>query len=174
MLWVRLNRPEARNGINMEMCAELQPTFAMIDDDPEIRAVIVTGQDRTFCTGGDLMPAGGTRQERGRQAAVQMDYRRAVRPFQELFRAYWRMETPVVSAVNGTIAGAGWMLALLADLVVGGRGRALDARVLAARHGAARGRPVLLASDPAVPPTQRGDAALRDAHVGDAGTSGAA
>ena len=58
VLWVRLNRPEARNGINMEMCAELQSTFAAIDDDSEIRAVIVTGQDRTFCTGGDLMPAG--------------------------------------------------------------------------------------------------------------------
>jgi 2-(1,2-epoxy-1,2-dihydrophenyl)acetyl-CoA isomerase len=45
-----------------------------------------------------------------------------VRPFQELFRAYWRMDTPVVSAVNGTIAGAGWMLALLADLVVAAEG----------------------------------------------------
>jgi 2-(1,2-epoxy-1,2-dihydrophenyl)acetyl-CoA isomerase len=51
-----------------------------------------------------------------------MDYRRAVRPFQELFKAYWNMQTPVVSAVNGTIAGAGWMLALLADLVVAAEG----------------------------------------------------
>ena len=46
VLWVRLNRPEARNGINMEMCAELQATFDRIDDDSEIRAAIVTGQDR--------------------------------------------------------------------------------------------------------------------------------
>ena len=120
VLWVRLNRPEARNGINMDMCAELQATFAAIDDDPDIRAAIVTGQDRTFCTGGDLMPSGG--KSAVDKPPVQMDYRRAVRPFQELFRAYWRMDTPVVSAVNGTIAGAGWMLALLADLVVAAEG----------------------------------------------------
>jgi 2-(1,2-epoxy-1,2-dihydrophenyl)acetyl-CoA isomerase len=124
VLWVRLHRPDARNGINMEMCAELQQTFDYIDDDPEIRCAIVTGEGKTFCTGGDLMPSGGS--SSGRTAVdrppSQMDYRRAVRPFQELFRAYWRMETPVVSAVNGTIAGAGWMLALLADLVVAGEG----------------------------------------------------
>jgi len=122
VLWVRLNRPEARNGINMVMCAELQATFAAIDDDSEIRAAIVTGQDRTFCTGGDLMPAAGSGKSAVDKPPSQMDYRRAVRPFQELFRAYWRMETPVVSAVNGTIAGAGWMLALLADLVVAAEG----------------------------------------------------
>ena len=43
-------------------------------------------------------------------------------PWQRLFRAYWELETPVVSAVNGTTAGAGWMLALLADLVVAAEG----------------------------------------------------
>jgi len=125
VLWVRLHRPESRNGINMEMCAELQQTFDYIDDDSEIRCAIVTGEGKTFCTGGDLMPSGGSSSGRtaaNRGTTTQMDYRRAVRPFQELFRAYWRMETPVVSAVNGTIAGAGWMLALLADLVVAGEG----------------------------------------------------
>jgi 2-(1,2-epoxy-1,2-dihydrophenyl)acetyl-CoA isomerase len=120
VLWVRLNRPEARNGINMVMCDELQETFNLADDDAEIRAMVITGQDRTFCTGGDLMPQGG--KSAMDKPPSQMDYRRAVRPFQELFRAYWRMETPVVSAVNGTIAGAGWMLALLADLVVAAEG----------------------------------------------------
>ena len=98
VLWVRLHRPEARNGINMEMCAELQDTFDYIDDDPEIRCAIVTGEGKTFCTGGDLMPSGGS--SSGRTAVdkppSQMDYRRAVRPFQELFRAYWRMEARAV------------------------------------------------------------------------------
>src|SRR5204862_3855372 len=51
-----------------------------------------------------------------------LDYRRAVGPFQRLFQTLWECETPVVSAVNGTIAGAGWMLALLADLVVAAEG----------------------------------------------------
>lgn len=120
VLWVRLNRPQARNGIDLVMREELRQTFLDVDDDPEIRAMVVTGQGRDFCTGGDLMPGGGkTAMER---PPSQMDYRRAVRPFQDLFKTYWEMETPVVSAVNGTIAGAGWMLALLADLVVAAEG----------------------------------------------------
>ncbi len=56
------------------------------------------------------------------QPPSQMDYRRAVRPFQQLTKAYWEMSTPVVSAVNGTTAGMGWMMALLADLVVAAEG----------------------------------------------------
>jgi 2-(1,2-epoxy-1,2-dihydrophenyl)acetyl-CoA isomerase len=120
VLWVRLNRPDARNGINHVMCAELQQTFSDVDEDPEIRAMVLTGQGRDFCTGGDIMPAGG-KTAADRPPSV-LDYRRAVRPFQNVFKAYWEMQTPVVSAVNGTIAGAGWMLALLADLVVAAEG----------------------------------------------------
>jgi len=51
-----------------------------------------------------------------------IDYRKDVGPFQALFQTLWELETPVVSAVNGTTAGAGWMLALLADLVVAAEG----------------------------------------------------
>mgnify|MGYP000389070282 CR=1 FL=1 len=123
VLWVRMNRPEARNGINMVMREELEQTFLDVDDDPEIRCMVLTGIERTFCTGGDLMPAGGP----GNKSAMdrptsQMDYRRAVRPFQQLTKTYWEMSTPVVSAVNGTTAGMGWMMALLADLVVAAEG----------------------------------------------------
>lgn len=125
VLWIRLNRPEARNGIDLVMREELRQTFEDADADPDVRALVVTGQGGDFCTGGDLMPPSGG-DSRGRSAmdrpASTMDYRRAVRPFQELFRTYWELETPVVSAVNGTTAGAGWMLALLADLVVAAEG----------------------------------------------------
>ncbi len=129
VLWVRMHRPEARNGINMVMRQELEQTFLDVDDDPEIRCMVLTGYERTFCTGGDLMPSGGSGGSDGsrNRSAVdrppsQMDYRRAVRPFQQLTRTYWEMSTPVVSAVNGTTAGMGWMMALLADLVVAAEG----------------------------------------------------
>lgn len=121
VLWVRLHRPEARNGINLVMRDELVQTFRDVDDDPEIRAMVLTGTGRDFCTGGDLMPAGGDDRAAVRRVS-QMDYRRAVRPFQEVTKTYWEMSTPVVSAVNGTTAGMGWMLALLADLVVAAEG----------------------------------------------------
>ncbi|MDQ3148267.1 MAG: enoyl-CoA hydratase/isomerase family protein [Actinomycetota bacterium] len=121
VLWVRLNRPEARNGIDIVMRQELTAAFADADTDPEVRAMVVTGEGRDFCTGADLTPAGGGGQAAQKAPSV-LDYRRAVRPYQELFRAYWELEVPVVSAVNGTTAGAGWMLALLADLVVAAEG----------------------------------------------------
>jgi 2-(1,2-epoxy-1,2-dihydrophenyl)acetyl-CoA isomerase len=67
------------------------------------------------------MPAGYTGGAAQAPPSV-LDYRRAVGPFQRLFQTLWECETPVVSAVNGTTAGAGWMLALLADLVVAAEG----------------------------------------------------
>jgi 2-(1,2-epoxy-1,2-dihydrophenyl)acetyl-CoA isomerase len=119
--WIRLNRPEARNGIDMIMRDELTALLAEVDADHDVRAVVVTGVGKDFCTGGDLMPKsdpGGA----ARKAPSALDYRAAVEPWQRLFQTYWEMETPVVSAVNGTTAGAGWMLALLADLVVAAEG----------------------------------------------------
>jgi 2-(1,2-epoxy-1,2-dihydrophenyl)acetyl-CoA isomerase len=118
VLWVRLARPDARNGIDRTMRDELIATWTGADADPDVRAIVVTGApSRDFCTGADLMPGGDTEAAATRPASV-LDYRRGVASFQELFRVYWELETPVVSAVNGTVAGAGWMLALLADVVV--------------------------------------------------------
>ena len=111
--WIRLDRSDARNSINAEMRDELVDVLMAADADPEVRALVVTGVGRDFCTGGDLVPVPG---------GTLLDYPRALRPFQDLFRVYWELETPVVSAVNGTTAGAGWMLALLADLVIAAEG----------------------------------------------------
>ena len=120
--WVRLDRPEARNAINRVMRDELVEAFLAADNDPEVRALVVTGSGSDFCTGGELMPTGGGGAPVAPQGQRLIDYSRTLRPFQDLFRVYWELETPVVSAVNGTTAGVGWMLALLADLVVAAEG----------------------------------------------------
>jgi len=119
VLWIRLNRPEARNGIDPVMREELRGVLCEADADRAVRALVVTGRGRDFCTGADLSPAAGSE---AAPSADPLDYRRSLAPYQELFRTYWELETPVVSAVNGTTAGAGWMLALLADLVVAAEG----------------------------------------------------
>src|SRR5207245_2336519 len=118
--WIRLNRPDARNGIDGVMREALISVFTDADFDPEVRAIVVTGQGRDFCTGADLSGAGSA--EVARQIRNLFDYTRGAARYQELFQTYWELETPVVSAVNGTTAGAGWMLALLADLVVAAEG----------------------------------------------------
>jgi 2-(1,2-epoxy-1,2-dihydrophenyl)acetyl-CoA isomerase len=111
-LWLRLNRPEARNGINTEMRDELEAALTEADRDRDVRAIVVAGTGADFCVGADLASSAGTAPQNP------LDYRLPVRPYQELFQKLWELETPVVSAVRGRVAGVGWMLALLADLVV--------------------------------------------------------
>lgn len=111
VLWIRLNRPGARNGIDAVMRDELHAALAAADRDKDVRAIVITGQGADFCTGADLAAAGPPPES-------PLDYRAPMVPYQELFRALWEVETPVVSAVRGRVAGTGWMLALLADLVV--------------------------------------------------------
>lgn len=121
VLWVRLNRPEARNAIDGVMRDELMAALREAERDPAVRALVITGQGRDFCVGADLVPAGDP-EVAARPPRTVLDYRRGPAHFQELFKALWEVEVPVVSAVNGTTAGGGWMLALLADLVVAAEG----------------------------------------------------
>jgi len=111
VLWLRLNRPEARNAIDTGLRDEISVALAGADHDRDVRAIVVTGSGPDFCVGADLV-ASGTPPENP------LDYRIPMLPFQDLFRQLWELETPVVSAVRGRVAGIGWMLALLADLVV--------------------------------------------------------
>jgi 2-(1,2-epoxy-1,2-dihydrophenyl)acetyl-CoA isomerase len=119
VLWIRLNRAEARNTIDPRTRDELVETLVTADGDRAVRAIVVTGTGRDFCTGGYFADQDGDAEERD---DTLLGYARSLRPWQELFRVYWELETPVISAVNGTTAGLGWMLALLADLVVAAEG----------------------------------------------------
>ena len=112
VLWLRLHRPDARNGIDETMRAELSAALADADRDREVRAIVLTGSGPDFCVGADLASANGTAPQ------DPLDFRAPMLPYQNLFRQLWELETPVVSAVRGRVAGIGWLLALLADLVV--------------------------------------------------------
>jgi len=111
VLWIRLNRPQARNGIDAVMRDELSAALQGADRDKGVRAIVITGKGPDFCTGADLAASGPAPES-------PLDYRVPMLPYQDLFRQLWELETPVVSAVRGRVAGTGWLLALLADLVV--------------------------------------------------------
>jgi 2-(1,2-epoxy-1,2-dihydrophenyl)acetyl-CoA isomerase len=115
ILWVRLDRPASRNGINDAMRNELEATLTAADEDPEVRCIVIAGSGDDFCVGADLAASGPP-------PTTPLAFRRPMQPYQELFRVLWELETPVVSAVRGRVAGIGWMVALLADLVVAGEG----------------------------------------------------
>ena len=117
VLTIRLQRPDRRNTIDLDTAAALTDVLLEAGDDVGVRAIVLTGTGRDFCTGGDAMGSNSVVTE-----TATLDYRGKTKPFNMLFQTLWEIETPVVSAVNGTVAGAGWLLALLADLVVAAEG----------------------------------------------------
>ena len=124
VLWIRLDRPERRNAIDIQSRDVLRSLLWDLNSDPAVRAVVLTGSGRDYCTGADAVasdPAatGATPpDEKSGAAAWMLDYRFPTQGFQDMFKQLWELEKPVISAVNGTVAGIGWMFALLADLVV--------------------------------------------------------
>src|SRR5581483_2058453 len=114
--WVVLNRPEARNAMNAEMREAYLAALARCGEGPEIRAVVLTGTGKGFCTGADLS---GSRAATGAAGPPHPGATRdAMRPSQRVIRALWDLEKPVVAAVNGVAAGLGAHLAYACDLVV--------------------------------------------------------
>src|SRR2546422_4977868 len=114
--WIVLNRPEARNAMNAEMRQLYLDALARSAEDASVRAVVLTGTGKGFCTGADLS---GSRAATGAAAPSHPGATRdAMRPSQRVIRALWDLEKPVVAGVNGVAAGLGAHLAYACDLVV--------------------------------------------------------
>jgi 2-(1,2-epoxy-1,2-dihydrophenyl)acetyl-CoA isomerase len=112
---IRLSRADRRNAIDRDTAVALTRLLLDANTDRALRAILLTGVEGTFCTGADVVSDPKAPMPRP------LDFRYATEDFRRLTQALWEVEKPVVSAVNGTVAGAGWMLALLADLVVADR-----------------------------------------------------
>ena len=114
--WIVLNRPDARNALNAEMRQGYLDALARCAEDGEIRAVVLTGTGKGFCTGADLS---GSRAATGSTAVPGPgDTRTAMQPSQRVIRTLWELEKPTLAAVNGVAAGLGAHLACACDLVL--------------------------------------------------------
>jgi 2-(1,2-epoxy-1,2-dihydrophenyl)acetyl-CoA isomerase len=110
VLTLTLNRPEVLNAITPPLLDELTAALQDAAAGHDVRAVIITGAGRGFCSGQDLRAAAGNG---GRDvAAILRDH------YAPAIRAIRSMDQPVIAAVNGVAAGAGFSLALACDLRV--------------------------------------------------------
>lgn len=109
---ITLNRPEVGNAMSPVMARELSEVAVACDDDPAIRAVVITGAGRLFCAGGDLR----TFADAG--DAAQSVLKIMAGDLHMALSRFARMQAPVIAAVNGTAGGAGFSLVMAADLAI--------------------------------------------------------
>ena len=104
---VHLNRPEKRNAVNFALHDGLEKLWRPLGTDPSVGAIVLTGEGKGFCAGGDMV--GFYPEDPG-----PFDLIRGPR---QLVQEMVNCEAPVISAVNGVAAGLGATLALLADII---------------------------------------------------------
>jgi enoyl-CoA hydratase len=106
---VRINRPEARNALNLATRKALAAAFEGLHDDPSVRAIVLTGNEQAFAAGADL-------KEFIDAGAVEMLQRRAER----YWNAVARTPQPVIAAIHGYALGGGLELAMCCDVIIAG------------------------------------------------------
>jgi enoyl-CoA hydratase/carnithine racemase len=105
-----LNRPEVHNAMNQVMFDELALAAKQLRNDPEVRAVVITGAGKSFSSGLDLTSFAGL----GQLTALQIHT--FLKETQSTFLAFETMDKPVIAAVNGLAFGAALEMALACDI----------------------------------------------------------
>ncbi|MDE8347158.1 MAG: enoyl-CoA hydratase-related protein [Acidocella sp.] len=131
---ITLDRPESLNALTFPMYQDLIDIFGMIHYDPAVRVVILTGAGRGFCAGHDIRAGGQPDWVPGHLGKAQRfgAIMGKLGSLPSLMRA---LPQPVIAAVNGVAAGAGYPLALAADLCIAAR----SAKFVNAFHNAGTG-----------------------------------
>lgn len=107
---ITLNRPEVYNAFNDALSYELQDALKQADKDPNVRAVVLTGQGKAFCSGQDLKAANDS----GVRNLSESLHKR----YNPIIRAIRNLPKPVICQLNGVAAGAGCSLALACDVII--------------------------------------------------------
>ena len=106
---ISFNRPQVLNAYNMRMRDDLSEALSAVADDAEVRALLITGEGRSFCAGADLTEFG---------TAPSQVIARKVRWQRDVWGQMVNLSKPSVAAVHGFCIGSGVEIALLCDLRV--------------------------------------------------------
>jgi len=108
---IRINRPDARNALNLEVRRLLAKHLTEMGDDSAIRCIVITGNDKSFAAGADIKEMAGA-------GAIEM----LLRGTHKLWRTISACPKPVIAAVNGYALGGGCELAMTCDIIIAGEG----------------------------------------------------
>jgi enoyl-CoA hydratase/carnithine racemase len=108
---VTLDRPEKKNPLTFDSYAELRDFFRRLPEEPEVRAIVLTGAGGNFCSGGDVFEIIGPLLERDMKGLLAF-----TRMTGDLVKAIRACPQPVIAAIDGVCVGAGAILAMAADL----------------------------------------------------------
>ena len=114
---ITFNRPATLNSLTFAVYAELRDTFAALNRMDHVRAVIITGQGRGFCSGGDVEEIIADLLKRRGEGMTEF-----TRMTGELTRNICQLRKPVIAALNGVTAGAGAAIALASDFRIAAEG----------------------------------------------------
>jgi 2-(1,2-epoxy-1,2-dihydrophenyl)acetyl-CoA isomerase len=112
---LKLNRPDVGNAIDIPLARALMEAAIACDEDDAIRCVVVTGSGRLFCAGGDVVSFNGAGESIGSFLKEITVYHHAA------ISRLAHMNKPVVTAINGPVAGGGIGLALVGDIAIAAR-----------------------------------------------------
>jgi enoyl-CoA hydratase/carnithine racemase len=108
---ITLDRPEKLNALTFQVYEELRDAFLALDTAAGVRSIVITGEGRAFCSGGDVEDIIGRLLGRSHQELL--DFTRVTGA---LIHAIRKCRRPVVAALNGTVAGAGSVIAAACDI----------------------------------------------------------
>lgn len=109
VLIIKLNEPDKRNALTLNMRDELLLALKNAEDDEEVKCIILTGEGRGFSSGGDLSVIKDLKPLEGRKR---------LQSAHPLIFKILEMEKPIIAAVNGAAAGAGFSILLLCDIII--------------------------------------------------------
>lgn len=109
---ITLNRPDAAHSLNLKMAQELMQAAILCDSLSEVRAVLLTAEGKMFCAGGDVQSF-----HQASDQAPQL-IKEITANLHAANSRFARMRAPLIVAVNGTAAGAGFSLAMAGDIVL--------------------------------------------------------
>lgn len=108
---ITLNRPDKRNALNDELIAELKAALIASDADESVRAIVIRGAGKDFCSGADLSAL-----QKIANASLEENLEDA-RSLGELYKLIRRVRQPVIAAVKGRALAGGFGLALACDVI---------------------------------------------------------